>query len=270
MSYIETSFIEVSSEVSEMLIALLSDLQYEGFEEEENGLKAFITKELFDEAQLQKLSAQFKINYTVTNLPDTNWNEVWESNFQPIVVGNWVLRAEFHQPEKDIPNEIIITPKMSFGTGHHATTFMMVQQMQEINFTGKGVLDFGTGTGVLAILAAKLGAASVLAIDNDILSIDNATENFKKNNIDAIDLKMADHIPKNMRFNIILANLTRNVIIENFIAINECVESGGVVFLSGLLIEDEKDIVLIAAKYKLVLDNKLQRDNWICLKLIKQ
>jgi ribosomal protein L11 methyltransferase len=180
MAYIEIRFIEPSEEASDILIAMLSDLQYEGFEEEENILKAFIPKSLFNEERLKEIEEEFQLKYSVTELPDTNWNKVWESNFQPVIVENFcVVRAGFHEPIKDVEHEIIITPKMSFGTGHHATTYMMLQQMKDIDFKGKHVMDFGTGTGVLAILANKLGAASVIAIDSDSWSIENAAENLK-------------------------------------------------------------------------------------------
>ena len=132
MAYIEIRFIEPSEEACDILIAMLSDLQYEGFEEEKNILKAFIPKPLFNEEQLTELAEQFQLNYSVTELPDTNWNKVWESNFQPVIVENFcVVRAGFHEPIQDVEYEIIITPKMSFGTGHHATTYMMLDWMRE-------------------------------------------------------------------------------------------------------------------------------------------
>ena len=270
MAYIEIRFIEPSEETGNILIAMLSDLQYEGFEEEKNILKAFIPKPLFNEEQLKELAEQFQLKYSVTELPDTNWNKVWESNFQPVIVENFcVVRAGFHEPVKDVEHEIIITPKMSFGTGHHATTYMMLQQMQDIDFQGKHVLDFGTGTGVLAILADKLGAASVIAIDNDTWSIENATENFKNNSVKNIDLKLADHPVANGACDIILANITRNVIQENFPLFNKYLIDKGILLLSGLLSEDEQHIMSLASTYNFVLDKQLQRDNWISLKLIK-
>ncbi|MBS1744880.1 MAG: 50S ribosomal protein L11 methyltransferase [Bacteroidetes bacterium] len=177
MSYYEVNFSGISKDTGEILIALLSDQQYEGFEETDNQLKAYIDSALFDEAEIQLLALQFKLQFEINKIADTNWNAIWESNFQPIVINDWVIRAAFHPPIKEIAHEIIITPKMSFGTGHHATTFLMVQQMQQTNFSDKMVLDFGTGTGVLAILAHKLGAAAITAIDNDPSSIENAAEN---------------------------------------------------------------------------------------------
>jgi ribosomal protein L11 methyltransferase len=267
MNYVEIKFIEPSSETSEILVALLGNLHYEGFEEDDGELKAFIPKERFDETELKELLAGFKVNYIVTELPETNWNEIWESNFKPVVVGDWAIRAHFHKPITDAAHEIIITPKMSFGTGHHATTFMMMQVMQSIDFTGRHVLDFGTGTGVLAIYAHKSGAASVLAIDNDLLSIDNASENFEKNNADTIELHLADHLSTGAVFDVILANITRNVILENFQAFVAHLNSNGFILLSGLLIEDEPAVLSAAGNHGFHLHSRLQKENWICLQL---
>ena len=270
MAYIEIRFIEPSEEARDILIAMLSDLQYEGFEEEENILKAFIPKSLFNEERLKEIEEEFQLKYSVTELPDTNWNKVWESNFQPVIVENFcVVRAGFHEPIKDVEHEIIITPKMSFGTGHHATTYMMLQQMKDIDFKGKHVMDFGTGTGVLAILANKLGAASVIAIDNDNWSIENAAENFKNNSAQNIDLKLADQPITDRVCDIILANITRNVIQENFPLFNKYLAEKGILLLSGLLSDDKEHITSLASTYNFVLDKQLQRDNWISLKLIK-
>ena len=269
MTYIEITFTGLSRELSDVLIAMLSDMHYEGFEEDANTLKAFISQILFDKKQLENLVEQFQLQYTISELPDVNWNEVWESNFQPVIVGNWALRAEFHQPIKTVQHEIIITPKMSFGTGHHATTFMMIQHMQQIDFAGKRVLDFGTGTGVLAILACKLGAAEVIAIDNDSHSIENAMENFENNDVDDIELLLADTASTEGVFDIILANITRNVIQENFSLFNKHLIKDGMLLLSGLLTEDENAILTLAAKYNFVLHKNLQRENWISLLLIK-
>jgi len=270
MSYIEISFTGLPIETSDVLIAMLSDIHYEGFEEDTGSLKAFIPEILFDEAQLNNIIKQLEVSYTIAELPDVNWNEVWESNFQPIIVGNWAIRAEFHQPIATVQYEIIITPKMSFGTGHHATTFMMIQHMQQIDFTGKRVFDFGTGTGVLAILAHKLGAPAVLAIDNDTLSIENAMENFEKNDVKNIELVLADTASVDGVYDIILANITRNVIKENFSLFNKHLASEGLLLLSGLLTEDEDAVLSLAAGYGFVLQKNLQRENWISLLLVKQ
>jgi ribosomal protein L11 methyltransferase len=270
MAYIEIRFIEPSEKVADILIAMLSDLRYEGFEEEQDILKAFIPKSLFNEEQLKELAKQFQLKYSVSELPNTNWNKVWESNFQPVIVENFcAVRAEFHESIKNMKHEIIITPKMSFGTGHHATTYMMLQQMKDIDFRDKHVMDFGTGTGVLAILANKLGAASIIAIDNDNWSIENAAENLKNNNAQNIDLRLGDQPTANGVCDIILANITRNVIQENFPLFSKYLADKGILLLSGLLSEDEQPIISLASTYNFVLDKQLQRDNWISLKLIK-
>ena len=178
-NYIQIEFQEISrQEQSEILIAQLSEIGFEGFEENENKLKHLFLKRILMKVFLQIYCSSLQLAFIKTIIEETNWNEVWESNFDPVIVDDFVaIRADFHEPIKDVQFEIIITPKMSFGTGHHATTYMMMQQMREIDFTGKTVFDFGTGTGVLAILAEKLGAENVLAIDNDEWSIENAAEN---------------------------------------------------------------------------------------------
>lgn len=269
MHYIEMSFKALSEEQKEILIALLSEMHFEGFEEQARQLKAFIPLDLYDEEMLHTLAEKMQLNYSATELPDVNWNHVWESNFQPVIIGDCALRASFHQPIKNIQHEIIVTPKMSFGTGHHATTFMMIQQMQAIDFKDTIVLDFGTGTGILAILAYKLGAAKIVAIDNDSFSIENAAENFINNNIDGIELKMADNANAEGVFDIILANITRNIIQENFRLFNLQLPEGGLLLLSGLLKEDERTIMEIAGSAKFELKHKLEKDNWICLLFAK-
>src|SRR4030095_591236 len=158
-------------------------------------LKAFIPSHIYSENKLKTFCKDRGLSFSVSNLEDKTWNTHWESNFQPVIVNHsndnvpWVaIRAAFHQPISGIKHELIITPKMSFGTGHHATTSMMIKQMIELNFADKTVLDFGTGTGILAILSEKLGASKIVAIDNDDQSIKNASENFDSNNCSKIQL----------------------------------------------------------------------------------
>lgn len=269
MGYIEIRFKVLAEEQKEILVALLSDIQFEGFEEQAQHLKAFIPIDLYDEEMLSGLAEKMQLNYSVTELPDVNWNHVWESNFQPVIIGDCALRASFHQPIENIQHEIIVTPKMSFGTGHHATTYMMIQQMQAMDFNNKTVLDFGTGTGVLAILAHKLGAAKIVAIDNDSFSIENAAENFINNNIDGIELRMAGNANAEGVFDIILANITRNIIQENFRLFNLQLIEGGLLLLSGLLKEDENNIMATAGNAQFELKHKLEKDNWLCLLFVK-
>lgn len=266
MDYIKVGFSDVDQQTADMLVAGLSELDYEGFEEGDQTLNAYIPVSLFNVESLADLASNNNVAYTITELPSTNWNAVWESNFQPVVVDDFcTVRAGFHPSASNTVHEIVITPKMSFGTGHHATTFMMIQQMGTIDMEGKKVLDFGTGTGVLAILAAKLGAGKTTAVDNDEWSIDNAGENFSENNVD-IDLLKGDRPPADQQYDIILANITRNVIMDNFLLLKEGLMENGVLLLSGLLKEDEPVITAEAERLGFVLENKIQRDNWISIK----
>lgn len=269
MAYKKVQFDNASTTERELLIALLAEIGFHGFEEEENILNAYIDGNEFQKETLDDVSSKINIAYSVTELPDKNWNEVWESNFAPVVVENFcAVRADFHETITNVTHEIVITPKMSFGTGHHATTFMMMQQMEQINFNGKQVLDFGTGTGVLAILALKCGAATVVAVDNDEWSINNARENFERNGC-AVTLIKADNADVNGQFDIILANITRNVILENFSHFVNHLSAGGVLLLSGLLAEDERDISTKAFEYNLTLDTRTEKNNWISLRFRK-
>ncbi len=266
MNYIKVGFSDVDQHTIDMLVAALSELDYEGFEEGDRSLSAYIPASLFSAELLADLAGNSNVGYTITELPSTNWNAVWESNFQPVVVDDFcTVRASFHPPASDTVHEIVITPKMSFGTGHHATTFMMMQQMRTINMKGKKVLDFGTGTGVLAILAAKLGAGKITAIDNDEWSIENARENFNENSVD-INLLKDNRPPADQRYDIILANITRNVIMENFLSLKEGLMENGMLVLSGLLKEDESVIAAEAERLGFVPENMIQRDNWISIK----
>jgi ribosomal protein L11 methyltransferase len=265
MAHIEIVFGNSSQEINEILVARLADVEYEGFQEDEGVLKAYIVRTLFNKDNLDKLSADLGVNYIINQIEDTNWNRLWESNFQPVSVGDFcAVRADFHELHTNVLHEIVITPKMSFGTGHHPTTYMMIEQMQDIDLKNKSVLDFGTGTGVLAILAKKMGAESVLAIDNDDWSITNAEENIRNNNVD-IELKKADNANGSQNFDIILANITRNVILENFSSFVSSLAKDGRLLLSGLLQSDEEHITSVATDNGLKLIKKLERNNWISL-----
>jgi len=175
------------------------------------------------------------------------------------------IRADFHAPIVNVENEILITPKMSFGTGHHATTFLMMQQMRNIDFNNKSVFDFGTGTGILAILAEKLGATSVFAIDNDEWSIENAKENAAKNACMHIDLALKDDPGGEETFDIILANINKNVILTYLSVLVNRLKKGGYLLLSGLLKEDEEDIQQAANQLPVKYISTTHKNNWICI-----
>jgi ribosomal protein L11 methyltransferase len=200
----------------DLLIALMSERGYEGFEQEDALLKAFIPEEHFDREWLEELLTAHGLNYTLERIEEKNWNAEWERNFQPVVVETFcAIRAHFHEPISGVEHELVITPKMSFGTGHHATTYMMLRSMQGMDMRGKRVLDFGTGTGVLAILAKRLGAKEVVAIDNDDWSIANAKENIAVNGCDEVVVLKMDRVAAlGGVFDIILANINKHVIVD--------------------------------------------------------
>lgn len=264
--YIQLIFQPVTSQQSEQLIAELNEIGFEGFEEADDCLKAFIPEADFNEEKIKVITGNEGFSYTRSVIKETNWNQVWESNFDPVVVDDFVaVRASFHAPVSSVEQEIVITPKMSFGTGHHATTFMMMQQMREIAFTNKKVFDFGTGTGVLAILAARLGAAEVLAVDNDDWSIVNAGENIENNNVANIHLEKAGDAAGQGRFDIILANINKNVILANLAVLRERLMPQGQLLLSGLLVTDEPDIRAALEEHGLRVVSRRERHNWLCL-----
>lgn len=267
MNYLQFDFDIESAEQSEKLVALLAEQGFEGFEEEEDSLNAFIAEFNFNDTEFSRIIEMFEtVSFTKTIIENINWNKKWEKDFKPVLVDDFVaIRAGFHPALKNVAHEIIITPKMSFGTGHHATTYLMIKQMREIDFTGKSVLDFGTGTGVLAILACKLGAENVLAIDYDEWSITNARENIVHNECTGIMVEQSDTIPFAVRFNIILANINLNVIISNFPSIVSSSIPGAFILLSGFLKENEMDIIPALEKAGLLYLSTLQRGDWILI-----
>lgn len=268
MDHIKITFADLQPEQKEILIAQLADAGYEGFEETDTTLDAFIGELRFDNSLLNEIAFKYQTSYTSEKIAETNWNQIWESNFQPVVVDEYVaIRADFHQPISTTKFEIVITPKMSFGTGHHATTYMMIELIKEIDLTGKSVLDFGTGTGILAILAEKSGAGKIHALDNDDWSISNADENFKKNNCTKIILRKASEVSSKMKYDVILANINKNVILENFSALSGQLNKDGKMLISGLLQDDKGEILSIATELHLSLKKELIRNNWLALQL---
>jgi ribosomal protein L11 methyltransferase len=266
--YIRLNFAGISPEQSDILVAELSEEGFEGFEEEVNSLKAFISIDNWKEDEIREIAERAGVGYSKEIIEETNWNQVWESNFQPVKVEDYVsVRAHFHEPVEGVKHEIIITPKMSFGTGHHATTYMMIQFMEGIPMSGKSLLDFGTGTGVLAILACKTGATPIIAIDNDDWCIANARENILQNNCASIILKKAETARLNLVFDIILANINKNVILDNFPSLTKQLAPDGVLVLSGILTSDEPEILAKAKEQGLTLTQRLAKDNWLALRL---
>ncbi len=252
--------------IQEVLIAELSEIGYEGFEESAGELKAFIDEEKCNVIELDFIFNKYSLIYSKSIIKKENWNKVWEANFEPVLVDDFVgIRASFHPSFTNVLHEIVITPKMSFGTGHHATTYMVMKLMQELDFKDKSVFDFGTGTGILAILAEKLGATSLLAVDNDDWCIENASENISINQCKHIDIQKVESFISDKQYDIILANINRNIILDNIKEIAKGLVSGGQLLLSGLLKEDEADIKSVCTDLGLQYHKTLQRNGWIAL-----
>jgi ribosomal protein L11 methyltransferase len=269
---------EYNEERLEILIAVLGELPFDTFEETTTGLKAYMPeKDLTPlvEAELSELSAQFDFSFEKTFIPYQNWNAVWESNFQPIQVDDFVaVRADFHPHTEGVAFDLIVNPKMAFGTGHHETTYMMMQHMRSIDFKGKKVLDYGCGTGILAILAAKLGAIDLEAVDIEEPSYENTIENSKINHVDNVTSiwGILEDVPSH-DFDIILANINRNIIIDSLDdlksrfrkRVNPSDEQ--VLLISGFLKIDENTI-LQATNYAGFKHQKtLHRGNWLSMLL---
>ena len=269
MNYTEITIDTTDAVLKDLLIAELSAIGFDGFEETDTALKAFSSENTFDDDALKILIAGHGLNYTITSLPQQNWNEVWESNFSPIAVDDFVgVRASFHAPLTNVTHEIIITPKMSFGTGHHATTYMMMQLMRDMDFKNKTVLDFGSGTGILAILAEKLGGKQIDAIDYDDWCIENSIENIDSNYCKQINIYKADTAFTAKKFDIVLANINKNIILANIDTLTDDVVPNGQILLSGLLIEDEKDILTATTLKRWKHLKTITKSNWIALQFL--
>lgn len=269
--HVEIAFENLLEEQIALLVAFLTELGYDGFLETTTTLKAYITKDQFDEVKLLRLADSLSVSYVKSILHPVNWNATWESNFEPVLVDDFVsIRASFHPKASGVLHDIIITPKMSFGTGHHSTTQLMVKLMKDINFKGKQVFDFGTGTGVLAILAEKLGASRILAIDNDNWSVENAIENKQANGCYQIEILLEDKPPFTGNFDVILANINKSILLRFMRPIQNLMATQGELLLSGLLEDDLEDILAAASANSLKLIEKQSDSGWIALKLGKE
>ena len=270
--YIQISITTRDSEESDIFVARLSQAGFEGFEEEPGKLHAFIPETFYDASltegiirEIKGVADPYHTYFNIQWIEPRNWNEDWEKNFDPVVVDEFcAIRADFHKPITEVQYDLIITPKMSFGTGHHATTYMMVSAMRKLDFRDKSVLDFGTGTGVLAILARKMGASTVLALDSDDWSIENALENLALNGCPDIEIEKTDNLDGKERFDFILANLNLRVILDNMKNFQQHLTHSGVLMGSGVLESDEEKIRNSAASHGFMMERVMTRDNWIC------
>ena len=273
-AYLEFNFkIKPLQPWNEILMAELIEIGFDSFTEEYDGILGYIQKDLFNEEELKNIyllqNEEIEISYTYEEMPNINWNEEWEKNFSPINVEDKVLiRAEFHDADPNM-HEIVIQPKMSFGTGHHPTTHLMIQQMLDMDLENKKVLDMGCGTSVLAIFGKQKGAGRTVAIDIDEWSVENSKENAARNNVELeIELGTADNLGKE-KFEIILANINRNILISDIPTYVSVLEDGGKLLLSGLCFFDVDDILEVCTEQNLTLEKKIQREEWVSLLLSK-
>jgi ribosomal protein L11 methyltransferase len=259
---------------TEILIAELGDVGFESFVEHDNGVTAYIQKIEWNPNILDNLyvlgSNEFKISFSYFEVIQTNWNKEWEKNFNPIQVDNLVsIRAPFHK-NPSLKFDIVIEPKMSFGTGHHETTHMMIQHLLALDLENKKVLDMGCGTGILAIFAEKKGAQPIDAIDIDNWCYQNSLENIQRNGCNHITVLEGDSsLLKQKKYDIIIANINRNILISDMKTYTECLNKNGILLLSGCYKEDVIIIENEVTKHGLSFENLLQKNNWVALKFMK-
>lgn len=271
--YIEIDFhVSPSDDGRDILLSLLAEQQFESFLETKTGLRAYIKQADWNRIDVQQalslMPSAFVVSHQINEIPTENWNAHWESSFQPIVVGDYTVRASFHPP-KTTAYELIIEPKMSFGTGHHQTTQLMMKHALEIDMSGKNVLDMGCGTGILGILAADLGAKSVLAIDIESWCVENTQENAERNR--------CNHIVKAMRgdvnmvaetYDLIFANINRNTLIRHIPHYAKRLQSQGVLLLTGFYQTDLLEITQESKANGFTFQSNTQFDDWVCAKYV--
>lgn len=243
MKYIELSFsFSQNTDFADIVVAKLNEIEFESYVETQDGVDAYIQESLFNQEKLNEviedLQSLFQFEYTIKEIKQENWNQQWEENFNPVEINkDCFIRAHFHD-KIDCKYEIIITPKMSFGTGHHETTFLMMNEMFHIDFNNKKVLDMGCGTGILAILSKMLGSSITQAIDIDEWSYENSVENATLNNTEDINFSLGDVTAIKGTFDVVLANINRNIILEDISKYIDSLNDNSDLLLSGFLSED--------------------------------
>ncbi|MFT7248792.1 MAG: ribosomal protein L11 methyltransferase [Arcticibacterium sp.] len=267
MDYFEAN-IEVNAEFGEILIAELAEIGFDTFLENDSGLQSYITEELFDDIQFKLLMEEYasktKLFYSLKKIAKQNWNAEWESSFDPIEVEDKILvRAHFHKSKPGFNHEIIITPKMSFGTGHHETTSQMMAMQLEIDHSKKTVLDVGTGTGILAILAEKLGATKIKAFDIDEWSVENTKENIQLNNCQNIEISQGTiEDESDYDYDIILANINRNILLDEIGIYSKFLKDKGILLLSGFYEKDISEIEACCSEHRLKKTKHISKKEW--------
>lgn len=257
-------------------MAELANIGFDSFMESATGIEAYVQEGLFDQGALDgiigKYTAQTALTVETELLPRINWNEEWEKNYDPILVGNQVyVRASFHPERADFTHEIIINPKMSFGTGHHATTHLMLEFLLAMEIVGKSVLDVGSGTGILAIMAHKLQAERVEAFDIDDWCVDNGNENFNLNGLHHLQMGLGTipEVAPRGPFDVVLANINKNVLLDEMEQYAQVLASGGMLLLSGFYEQDIPDLMQKAQLFDLKFTDQRVRNNWAAMALQK-
>lgn len=278
MDYIQLTFkVELFEEyMADVLASELVEIGFESFEPTQQGTIAYIQENQFNESTLKQLLAEFplevNIEYEIKKIEGKNWNEEWEKNyFEPIIIDNeCVIHSSFHKNVPKARYEIIIDPKMSFGTGHHETTSLMISEILGLDLKGKTILDMGCGTSVLAILASMCGAEKILAIDIDDWCTNNSEENIKLNNITNIEIKTGGaELLNGLQFDIILANINRNILLADIEKYSACLSQSGKLIMSGFYKEDISIIEAEANRNDLKLIEFKEKNNWVAIETEK-
>ncbi len=266
--------IPVPDALHEMLIAELGESQFDSFEELEDNLHAYIDAAIFDAPTLEGILNRYGIKdaYTIEKLENVNWNEEWEKNFDPVYIDDKAqVRAVFHTPDPKYIYDIVINPKMAFGTGHHETTHLVISEQLLMDHKNKRILDVGTGTGILSIMAHKLGAGPITATDVDDWCIANCRENFDLNGLENFQIHQGtiDKLTWTGQFDIILANINKNILLDELNYYAELLANDGILILSGFYEDDAPELLQIAKGYNLSLNTQKARNHWALIKLKK-
>jgi len=275
MKTFEYTFTAPSSDIQhDMLITMLAELGFDSFMDDAMGIKAYCTEDNRDDAAVENLLTEPSFSdiqlLNVEEMPDKDWNELWEASYQPVVVNERCrVRAPFHEPDSSYEFDLVIEPKMSFGTANHETTAQIIQLMLETDFQGKDVLDMGSGTAVLAILAKKLGAARTVAIDNDEWAYRNAFTNCELNNVKGIEIILGDASAIQGSFDVVMANINRNILLRDMQHYVAAMRPEAHIFFSGFYSEDLQSIKSEAERLGLRYCRHLSRNNWVAVEFCK-